>query len=231
MSWGRGGGRHSIVAEAYLPADPELFIASAHSEHWKRAEGAEYHLAKLQEPDNPLSRRVAAWEDLAAQPQQYQRSPHCKHDAWRLVPTVEDGTGGVYGDDAFFRDLPSWAEQMDRHKGLETCYKLSEGKPSPYEPDHASSIVFYKAENNPARVAGSVVYDSLGQARVDVNFRHHHMVHGRYQILSGHWHILAVGSHSHEEGLENHFDYRLCPWIWQAIPKEFNVIPSVPVGQ
>ena len=230
VTWGRSTG-HKILQECTLKADPELFLASKHSEFWKRDKPWNYHLKKLQNLENPLSRRVAAWEDLAEQPEEYEFSEHLT-DAWRIKrkSSKESEKFAIYGDEAMFRDLPGLSEQMDPLKFIETTYKLSDGKPSPYEPDHASSIVLYLSEAAPNRVLGAVVYDCLGQARVDVNFQHHLMDHGEYMILSGHWHILSVGSHAHESGLENHYDYRFCPWIWQAIPIEFNVLPLIPVG-
>lgn len=226
---GRGAG-HTIIAELFLPPNPDLFLPSMQINHWKRDQSAAYHLDMLRNPENPLSRRVAAWEDLSEQPEEYERTEHLK-DAWRRREAQPDDDSRVYGDEAMFRDLPSLAEQMDCHMTLETCFRLSDGKPSPYEPACASSIVLYKGDPASSRVSGAVVFDSLGQARVDVNFQHHCKFKGVYQVLSGHWHILAIGSHSHESGLDTHFDFSLCPWLWQAIPREFGVLPVVPVGQ
>ena len=232
VSWGQRGrsAPHAILQECKLLAQEGQFIGSVQAEVWKRSRPASYHLKRLRQPDNPLSKRVAAWEGLNEQPQEFERTPD-KEEAWRRVDRTQgEDAFAIYGDDAMFRELPSLAEQMDPRLHVETWYKLSDAKPSPYEPSHASCVVFYMSDSVPSRVGGSVVYDCLGQARVDVNFQHHLVEHGRYQILSGHWHILSVGTHAHQSGMDNHFDYRHCPWIWQAIPKQFNVLPLVPVG-
>lgn len=207
---------------------------------WPRGAAAEKQLELLKRPECPLSRRVVVWEPLdldgiteeerhRAQ-QRLLRAPRASADAGAATePELEPHAT----DPAAFRDLALLAERLDaRYGGMETTIKLTRAKPPASAPEHADCIVHYLGPSeNRERIAGVIIYDVFGEARVDVNFQHHHKVHGVWRIPSGHWHILAPGNHTHESGIEQHFGPDVCPWLWLAIPVAFAAAPNVPIGQ
>ena len=191
------------------------------------SQGKAYHLARLKHIDNPLSRRVVEWEQLEEQPLEFLPSSTVK-DAWKHRDV--DASEVPYGDPDAFRDLDAIAIQHDFYSGAETRFKLASCKPPAHAPQHAGCVVNYKSCMNADRVLGSVVYDASGRARVDVNFQHHRHVENRFEVPSGHWHVLSPGDHTHNTDLEEHHDWQHAPWLWLAIPKAFEILPLVPVG-
>jgi len=91
------------------------------------------------------------------------------------------------------------------------------------ERDEPFSIVCHT--NGDGDIISNVIYDHKGNVRFMVDFAEH-------SSRDVHWHVLEPGNFDRSTGKNSHaHDWKICPWIWLAIPKEFKKKPALNAGK